>query len=208
MGEQAALPPVPPRNAGYGVNNEIDLLQVIFPRLDASGVTTTEIVPSTSNCNQPISCRDSQSGPVYLMGAKIGESIISLLLKLHSQLSGVSDSYNPDQQPSTSESEAGTSSSQSSSESRIGDGPFFIGQLLKKISNLDPTCKQNILETRNKLWPRTKECEDAQREREHREREERRKRAKERQQKLMAEFANKQKQFMKKAMESGEFANE
>ncbi|XP_043272202.1 E3 ubiquitin-protein ligase Ubr3 isoform X3 [Venturia canescens] len=203
-GEQAALPPVPPRNPGYVVNNEIDLLQVIFPRLDASGVTTTEIVPSTSNSHQPLSCRDSQSGPVYLMGAKIGESIISLLLKLHSQLSGIPDSYNPDQQPSASENEAGTSSSQSSSESRIGDGPFFIGQLLKKISNLDPTCKQNIVETRNKLWPRTKECEDAQREREHREREERRKRAKERQQKLMAEFANKQKQFMKKAMESDE----
>lgn len=48
------------------------------------------------------------------------------------------------------------------------------------------------------------ECEgDEQREREHREREERRRRAKERQQKLMAEFANKQKQFMEKAMKSG-----
>jgi len=48
------------------------------------------------------------------------------------------------------------------------------------------------------------ECEeDEQREKENREREERRKRAKERQQKLMAEFANKQKQFMEKAMETG-----
>lgn len=65
-------------------------------------------------------------------------------------------------------------------------------------------CKQTIIETRNKLWPRMQECEeDEQRERENREREERRRRAKERQQKLMAEFANKQKQFMEKAMKTG-----
>lgn len=208
QGEQAALPPVPQRSTGM-VNNEMDLLQVIFPRLGASGVSTTDIVPSTSNCNQPLSCRESQSGPIYMPGTRMGESIISLLLKLHSQLSGVPDSYNPDQ-PVYSEAEAGSSSSSgpatSSEESRIGDGPFFISQILRKISNLDPACKQNIVETRNKLWPRMKEFEDAQREREHREREDRRKRAKERQQKLMAEFANKQKQFMKKAMETGSFS--
>lgn len=143
---------------------------------------------------------------------KVGESIISLLLKLHSQLSGVPDSYNPEQS-ATSDNEAGSSSSNSATsplnnESRIGDGPFFISQLLKKMSNLDPMCKQSIIETRNKLWPRMQECEgDEQREREHREREERRRRAKERQQKLMAEFANKQKQFMEKAMKSGKIIN-
>ena len=212
-GEQAALPPVPQRPAI--VNNAMDFLHVLFPRLDASGVTTTDIVPSTSNHQQPISCRDSQANALYVPRARSGESIISLLLKLHSQLSGVPDSYNPDQ-PTVVESEAGSSAGASSSnanpdspspadESRIGDGPFFISQLLKKIAALDLSCKQNIVETRNKLWPRTKECEDAKREREHREREERRKRAKERQQKLMAEFANKQKQFMKKAMETGKY---
>lgn len=138
---------------------------------------------------------------------KVGESIISLLLKLHSQLSGVPDSYNPEQS-TTFDNEAGSSSSTSSSnnESRIGDGPFFISQLLRKIADVDPICKDSIIETRNRLWPRMQECEgDEQREREHREREERRRRAKERQQKLMAEFANKQKQFMEKAMQSGKF---
>lgn len=140
---------------------------------------------------------------------KVGESIISLLLKLHSQLSGVPDSYNPEQS-AISDNEAGSSScnafaSQSSlSDSRIGDGPFFISQLLRKIADLDPMCRQTIIETRNKLWPRMQESEeDEQRERENREREERRKRAKERQQKLMAEFANKQKQFIEKAMKTG-----
>ena len=133
---------------------------------------------------------------------RVGDSIISLLLKLHSQLSGAPDSYNPEQ---PSEAEAGTSmdTGTPAPEARIGDGPFFIGQLLKKISNLDPMCKESIVETRNRLWPRMQDCEDEQRERENREKEERRKRARERQQKLMAEFANKQKQFMEKAMESG-----
>lgn len=141
---------------------------------------------------------------------KVGESIISLLLKLHSQLSGVPDSYNPEQstmldnEASSSSSSSSSTSSSSPNESRIGDGPFFISQLLKKIVDLDPMCKQTIIETRNKLWPRMQECEeDEQRERENREREERRRRAKERQQKLMAEFANKQKQFMEKAMKTG-----
>lgn len=145
---------------------------------------------------------------------KVGESIISLLLKLHSQLSGVPDSYNPEQNAmsdneassSSSTSDSSSSTSSSFSESRIGDGPFFISQLLRKIADLDPMCKQSIIETRNKLWPRMQECEeDEQRERENREREERRRRAKERQQKLMAEFANKQKQFMEKAMKTGKF---
>jgi E3 ubiquitin-protein ligase UBR3 len=134
---------------------------------------------------------------------RVGESIISLLLKLHSQLSGVPDSYNPEE---SLEAEAGSSmdtSTSSSTESRIGDGPFFISQLLKKIANLDPMCRENIVDSRNRLWPRMQDCEEEQRERENREKEERRRRARERQQKLMAEFASKQKQFMEKAMESG-----
>ncbi|CAD6218621.1 GSCOCG00011463001-RA-CDS [Cotesia congregata] len=188
-------------------SNEVDLLQVLFPRLGAAGVSTTDIVPSTSHCHQRIVNRESQSGQVYQAGLKTGENIISLLLKLHSQLSGVPDSWNPEDIANSSfegDNSASNNFSTSQQESKIGDGPFFIGQLLKKISRLDPTLKQNIIETNNKLWPRNKDCEDAQRAREHQEREEKRKKAKERQQKLMADFANQQKQFMKKAMETDE----
>lgn len=124
------------------------------------------------------------------------------MLKLHSQLSGVPDSYNPEQS-AMSDNEASSSSTIEPIESRIGDGPFFIANLLNKITNLDPICKEAINEARNKLWPSMQESEDKQREKEDREREERRRRAKERQQKLMAEFANKRKQFMEKAMETG-----
>lgn len=56
------------------------------------------------------------------------------------------------------------------------------------------------------MWPKQQECEEEQKE--NREREERRRRAKERQQKLMAEFASKQKQFMEKAMESEDGTSE
>uniref|UniRef100_A0A0C9QRP8 E3 ubiquitin-protein ligase n=1 Tax=Fopius arisanus TaxID=64838 RepID=A0A0C9QRP8_9HYME len=197
--------------------NEVDLLQVIFPRLGASGImvpsTNTEnissgidnsgssvrdIVPSTSSSHY----QQQSYPPSREMLSKSGESIISLLLKLHSQLSGSPDSWSPDETGGRQPEASSSSTPMDSFESRIGDGPYFIGQLLRKISELDDNLKHNINETRNKLWPRTRECEDAQREVEHRDREERRKKAKERQQKLMAEFANKQKQFMKKAMET------
>ncbi|XP_043683976.1 E3 ubiquitin-protein ligase Ubr3 isoform X1 [Vespula pensylvanica] len=199
VGEQPALPPVPQRPAVMA-GNEIISTQTMYSRLNTTGATTTDIVPSTSNMHKHCKRREPQVGPQTV---KVGESIISLLLKLHSQLSGVPDSYNPDQSVMV-DSEASSSTAAPAKESRIGDGPFFISQLLKKIANLDPMCKDTIIESRNKLWPRMQDCEDEQREREHREREERRKRAKERQQKLMAEFANKQKQFMEKAMKTDE----
>ncbi|XP_034951822.1 E3 ubiquitin-protein ligase Ubr3 [Chelonus insularis] len=195
---------MPPRaTPSTATGSEVDLLQVMFPRLGAAGITTTDIVPSTSHCNQQVTSRETQGSQMYLTGPKSGESIISLLLKLHSQLSGIPDSWNFEE-PSSSMSDEGNSTGNGNSESRVGDGPYFIGLLLQKIAHLDPSLKQNILETKNKLWPKTNDCEDAKREREHKEREERRKKAKERQQKLMAEFANKQKQFMKKAMETEE----
>lgn len=121
---------------------------------------------------------------------KINESIISLLLKLHSQLSGNPDSYNPDELESRA------------AQDMIGDGPFYIAKLLDKIYQLDHACRDSIQETRNSLWPRRCEGEEEQKQRENKEREDRRRRAKERQQKMMAEFATKQRQFMENAMDT------
>ncbi|XP_053987373.1 E3 ubiquitin-protein ligase Ubr3 [Hylaeus volcanicus] len=201
---QRAISPEPPRLA-IMAGNEIVPAQTVYSRLSTSGITTTtEIVPSTSNSHKHFKRRELLSGQMQPKTVKVGESIISLLLRLHSQLSGVPDSYNPDQS-ATADNEASSSSAAAQpKESRIGDGPYFIAQLLNKIANLDPMCKDTIVDTRNKLWLPMQECEDKQREREHREREERRRRAKERQQKLMAEFADKQKQFMEKAMKTDE----
>nr|XP_033321626.1 E3 ubiquitin-protein ligase Ubr3 isoform X1 [Megalopta genalis] len=192
VGGRPALPPAPQRPAVMA-GNEI--------RIYTSPGMTVEIVPSTSNSHKHVQRREPLRGQPKAV--KIGESIISLLLKLHSQLSGVPDSYSLEQ-CTMSDNEASSSSATSPKESRIGDGPFFISQLLNKIANLDPMCKEAIIETKNKLWPLTQACEDEQREKERREKEERRRRAKERQQKVMAEFANKQKQFMEKALKTDE----
>lgn len=217
------------RSLGNSSNNEVDFLQVIFPRLVAntnqtnmshnhspstSSSTSSQVPGASTNSrnivasisshhhnSQKFSCRENKQ--------KTGESIISLLLKLHSQLSEIPDSFNIDEIcNNTSKNSASTANNSELSdkfeESRIGDGPFFISKLLRKISNLDPSLKQNIIDTKNRLWPKTKECEVEQRERDNHEREERRKRAKERQQKLIAEFANRQKKFREKNMETEE----
>lgn len=148
------------------------------------------------------------------------ESIISLLLKLHSQLSGTLDSFSLEEEvqemdtadlsndePSTSAAAASstfTPSPNPAGDSRIGDGPYFIGNLLRKIANIDQSCARSITEIRRNLWPNQREKQAEQRARETREKEERSKRAKERQQKLMQEFANKQKKFMEMAAEGME----
>ncbi|KAK2727488.1 hypothetical protein QYM36_008099, partial [Artemia franciscana] len=128
----------------------------------------------------------------------VNANVISLLLKIHTKLSGVNDSYSPPpEQQSTSEEDQ--------NDSCIGDGPFFLGKLLDKIWKLDEKCRNCINESRRTIWPRTQEMIDQEtREKEAKEKEERKRKAKERQQKLMAEFASKQKSFIDKykAMET------
>lgn len=119
----------------------------------------------------------------------MNESIISLLLKLHSNLSGIPDSFNPD------ELETNTNENFKYDNS-IGDGSFFVAKLLHKITTFDKTCKESIKEIRRKLWPPQQDSDREQKQKENREREERRRRAKERQQKLMDEFASKQRAFL------------
>lgn len=144
----------------------------------------------------------------------IEESIISLLLKLHSQLSGTLDSFSlnenvNDDEDMVIDSEPGPSHREYVSQptfatvtdSRIGDGPFFIGNLLHKIANLDEMCALRINELRQSMWPNQREKQAEQKAAETREKEERSKRAKERQQKLMEDFANKQKKFMETSAE-------
>lgn len=152
---------------------------------------------------------------------QIDESILSLLLKLHSQLSGILDSFSLDEIEAknvdamdTSEIGASASSSNASQAnkknvnvSRIGDGPFFIGNLLKKIAKADEGCAQSINDIRQRLWPNQREKQAEQRAKETKEKEERSKRARERQQKLMEEFANKQKRFMEQTAEEMDYCD-
>ncbi|CAG4991843.1 unnamed protein product [Colias eurytheme] len=113
----------------------------------------------------------------------VNESIISLLLKLHSQLSGRLDSFSLDEPPPASQEP-------------IGDGPHFIGQVLHKLAALDSRCADAIQQVRRTMWPNQRERQAEQRARERREKEERSRRARERQAALMREFARKQAQFL------------
>lgn len=139
----------------------------------------------------------------------INDSILSLLLKLHSQLSGTLDSFSLDDEAEEQENEreenvdmssdaCSSSQAEDSIESRIGDGPFFIGNLLRKIAQADKNCAENINLIRHKLWPNQREKQAEQKAKEAREKEERTKKARERQAKIMEEFKNKQNQFMAK----------
>ena len=67
----------------------------------------------------------------------IRESIISLLLKLHSRFSGHDDSYR-----SPPDIVAGRDAE--TEDCRIGDGSFWIAKVLDKLCRLDPRVKQSI----------------------------------------------------------------
>lgn len=132
--------------------------------------------------------------------APVNESIVSLLLRLHSQLSGLPDSYDPDEQ------EAQGAGNDTEDDVRCGDGPYHVARLLRNIARLEPACAQHMRECRARLWPlRPDQAEREQRRRESAEREERRRRAKERQKRLIEEFATRQRRFLE-TMETEERA--
>lgn len=166
-----------------------------------------DIVPATNSTNARRRRRNLEASTDSSDTILIDESVISLLLKLHSQLSGTLDSFSleddeddeamvDDDCSSTSSEPSNSSHFPNSNEPRVGDGPFFIGNLLRKIAKADETCARNINQIRQKLWPNQRERQAEQKAREAKEKEERSKKARERQQKLMEEFANRQKQFM------------
>ncbi|XP_023241163.1 E3 ubiquitin-protein ligase ubr3-like, partial [Centruroides sculpturatus] len=128
---------------------------------------------------------------------EVNESILSLLLKLHSKLSRKSDSYIPLSKRTANMIDP------NEKESRIGDGPFFIGKVLDRLTELNSQIETNIQQICQRLWPKKEKLEDPSKSpKEIQDKEDRRRRAKERQQKLMAEFASRQKAFMQKTMET------
>ena len=151
---------------------------------------------------------DETAGEQLQERVYIHESIISMLLRLHSKFSGSADSYrfqDADGKPQEEEGQASTSTTPVKVvESRIGDGSFWIAKVLDKLSRLHPRVRQSIRSTRMALWPPRatddlpeETCDELQ---EH----EKKRRIKERQQKLLQEFANKQKQFMQQQQAAAE----
>ena len=123
----------------------------------------------------------------------VNESIVTLLLRLHSKYSGRPDSYIPKQHRS------GISTGEDYARSRIGDGSFFVEKVLDKICNLDETCLENVAASRQALWPDYHEDEARQdAERERLEAEAKKRKAKERQRQMMEQLAQQRRKFMAK----------
>ena len=178
----------------------------------------SEVVPmlegSTTSMGPPVpvpelaASQAAISSPTQRSVVSINESIISMLVKLHSKLSGKPDSYSPLTERKKDPKLAATCTERYR-ECRIGDGCFFIEKVLDKICDLDVACEQFIKVTRAQCWP-TQHAREAQAE-ERQEREEaeaRKRRARERQAKMMRDFAERQDRFMKTTMETGPIGEE
>jgi len=184
-----------------------------------------------------------QVGNTPAVAIVINESIISLLLTLHSKLTSTPDSYLPfwerpegqkiisdaasgienglelthpappaEEQPGTSAEKSTDSvpsyafshaqlykllNPKTETESRIGDGAFFIGKVLDGIVAKDPQCREHLIQTRLRLWPKEAEDEEDRIRREAQEREEKKQKAIERRRKLMEEMAKQQRDYTK-----------
>lgn len=172
--------------------------------------------------NQPAVCNSN----LIKRKVTVNESLISLLLKLHSKLSGKQDSYQFREEQTE---QAGRQANQHDISNRIGDATYFIRQVLDLYCGLNASTGRQAIQTwKVKLWPFNYAKAENLDSREfnlstshpasspsashldvdsptsHLDKEERRRKAKERQQKLMAEFANKQKAFMKQMNEEFE----
>lgn len=98
---------------------------------------------STSRFAGSQSTRPKNRGKVTLLN----ESIITLLLKLHSKYSGKPDSY------VALGKRSGPSVTKEYRESRVGDACFFIEKVLDRIHEMDEACAESIEASRKIVWP-------------------------------------------------------
>ncbi|CAH1789984.1 unnamed protein product, partial [Owenia fusiformis] len=154
--------------------------------------TSTTDAPSTSETgddsppqveHKGVSTDDTEIQPTIIA---VNETIISLLIKLHSKLSGNPGSYQyrPDKPCA-----------------KFGDGPIVIARVLDTIGDADTENARIIKDLCHQLTPEPAAAEKHKGKKVGLSKEERRKRAKEVQQKLMAQFASIQKAFMEQSMD-------
>ncbi|KAI1295762.1 E3 ubiquitin-protein ligase UBR3 [Halotydeus destructor] len=158
----------------------------------------TGFFQQTGSCMFALPSSSSSTSSLSHSTVTVNESILSLLINLHSKLTNESDSYKPGPM----------------NESRIGDGPYFIKRLIDLYVKLNVSSGQKSVENwRERLWPKPElplddplassssgtsgATDETEEEKNARLKEERRRKARERQQKLMAEFASKQMAFMR-----------
>lgn len=146
--------------------------------------------------------RDSSSaipGGAQVERVTVRESIVSLLLRLYSTFGGQLESYQVPEMLS-GEGDAEGCAFNGAEDGRIGDGRFWIRKVLDKLCSLHPnvlhsvkSTVQALNEARNTKAICFSGSEDLTES-------EKKRRIKERQQRLLQEFANKQREFMQHAM--------
>ncbi|XP_065349343.1 E3 ubiquitin-protein ligase Ubr3 [Cloeon dipterum] len=127
---------------------------------------------------------------------RVGENMLTILLKLLSRASGKSDSFNPDD--CKPQSRGPDEKPHPASDSRVGDMAFHIEKVLHKICKLDPSCRDFILQMKRKLWP--EEARQKATEEEHRK--ERAILAQKRRSKMLEELAKSSQKFKQIVEES------
>uniref|UniRef100_A0ABM5EWZ9 E3 ubiquitin-protein ligase n=1 Tax=Pogona vitticeps TaxID=103695 RepID=A0ABM5EWZ9_9SAUR len=127
---------------------------------------------------------------------EVKESILSLLIKLHHKLSGKQNSYYP---PWLGDME--TLIQHENPKYFHGDGMTAIERILLKAALQSRLNKHIIEEICRKVTPPVPPKKISPAEKKTLDKEERRQKARERQQKLLAEFASRQKSFMETAMD-------
>ncbi|XP_069472278.1 E3 ubiquitin-protein ligase UBR3 isoform X2 [Ambystoma mexicanum] len=127
---------------------------------------------------------------------EVKESMLSLLIKLHCKLSGKPDSYSP---PWLDDPEV--LNQPNITKYSHGDGTTAVERILLKTASQSRLNKLSIEEVCRKTAPPVPPKKASPTEKKHLDKEERRLKARERQQKLLAEFATRQKSFMETAMD-------
>ena len=156
--------------------------------------------PSSSGPSAAINMSDGVANKKERGVIVINESLISILLKLHSKYSRRPDSYVPLPERS------GFSVTPEYRKSRVGDACFFIEKVLDLICEVDEACLQSIVAERKSLWPHY-HAREAEKD-EEKEREEaiaKKRRAKERQRQMLEQMAQQRRRFMEghKLQDSG-----
>ncbi|XP_064614037.1 LOW QUALITY PROTEIN: E3 ubiquitin-protein ligase ubr3-like [Liolophura sinensis] len=136
----------------------------------------------------------------------INESIVSLLMKLHAKFSEKKCLYVPGKQQKKRNvgDTAGSATDRgapSEGHSRVGDAAYFIECVLDKIGGLSTECNKHLEEVYTKMCPKAEASKPATG-KSPTDPEEKRRKARQRQQKLMEQFASKQKAFMEQNMDT------
>ncbi|KAM6935004.1 E3 ubiquitin-protein ligase ubr3 isoform 2-T2 [Xenentodon cancila] len=121
---------------------------------------------------------------------EIRESMLSLLIKLHQKMSSKQNSLS-----------ASWLEEMDMSRLAHGDGITAIERILTKAATRSCQIKRSIQDICGKLYPPVPPKKSSPTDKKAMDKEERRQRARERQQKLLAEFASRQKSFMETAMD-------